>query len=283
MLIAQLTDIHIGFDRGNAEERNMMRLRAAIDRLVHGPNRPDLLLLTGDLTEFGDAESYARLAEAVAACPFPVWPMVGNHDDRAALLAAFPRTPSEGGFVQFAIELGDLRLIALDTLEPGRHGAGFCEARAAWLAARLAEAPATPTMIAMHHPPFETGLAWLDGDEGEPWVARFAAAVAGHRQIRAIVAGHLHRTIHTLWNGVAAGVCSSVAPAVAIDLNPIDPDAPDRRAMIADEPPACALHRWDGKRLVSHFESIGDWPILARHDDSFRAVVRHINDERPHT
>ena len=93
MLIAQITDIHIGFDKGNPDEHNMLRLRAVLDHLVNGPNRPDLLLLSGDLTEAGDPADYARLAAAVSICPFPVWPMTGNHDRREPLRAAFPHTP----------------------------------------------------------------------------------------------------------------------------------------------------------------------------------------------
>ena len=61
MLVAQITDVHIGFDKGNPEEHNMVRLRAALDRLVNGANQPDLLILSGDLTEDGAPEDYARL------------------------------------------------------------------------------------------------------------------------------------------------------------------------------------------------------------------------------
>ena len=281
MLIAQITDIHIGFDPGNPDEHNMERLRAVLDRLNSAPNRPDLLLMSGDLTEFGDGESYARLAEAVRDCPFPVWPMTGNHDEREALLAAFPQTPSEGGFVHFVLDLGYLRLIVLDTLEPGRHGGAFCEARAQWLSAQLAVDPARPVVIAMHHPPFESGISWLDSDAREPWIARFAATIADHRQVRAIISGHLHRTIHTLWNGVSLTVCPSTAPAVALDLNPVDPERPDGRDLITDEAAAYALHRWDGERLISHFETVPPARVFARFDAKLQDVVRIIHNERP--
>lgn len=281
MLIAQITDTHIGFDRGNPDEYNMQRFKAVLQRLVEGPNRPDVLLLTGDLSEFGDAESYVSLAEAVGGCPFPVWAMVGNHDEREPLLAAFPGTPVEGGFLHYPLDYDGFRLLVLDTLEPGRHGGGFCETRAAWLEAQLAAKPDTPTVIAMHHPPFESGIVWLDSDAGEEWIARFSRTIAGHAQVRAIISGHLHRTIHTLWNGVSLTVCSSSAPTVGLDLNPIDPDRPDGRAMIIDELPSYALHYWDGERLISHFEAVGALNVLARYDASLQPVVRLIDGERP--
>lgn len=280
MLIAQITDVHIGFDRGNPDELNMQRLRAVIRRLVTGPNRPDILLMTGDLTEAGEPDSYARLAEAVSHCPFPVWAMAGNHDERDALLAVFPQTPSEGGFVHYALDFPGLRLIVLDTLEPGRHGGAFCEARVAWLRAQLACDLVTPTYIAMHHPPFESGITWLDSAATEPWIARFAGAVQGFPQLRGIIAGHLHRTIHVQWNGLSLSVCASTAPAVALDLSPIDEDRPDNRELITDEPPGYALHRWDGQNLITHSESVGHQVALARFDAELQPMIKGMMAER---
>lgn len=280
MLIAQITDVHIGFDRGNPDELNMQRLRAVIRRLVAGPNRPDLLLMSGDLTESGDPESYALLADAVRECPFPVWPMVGNHDERAPLIAAFPLTRAEDGFIHYTIELGALRLVVLDTLEPGRHGGAFCERRVHWLRETLASDRTTPTTIAMHHPPIESGITWLDSAADEPWIARFAGAVAGFPQVKGIVAGHLHRSIQTVWNGLSVSVCQSTAPAVALDLSPIDQDRPDGRALITDEPPGYALHRWDGQRLITHCESVGPHAVLARFDAQLQPMVKGMMAER---
>lgn len=281
MLIAQITDIHIGFDPGNPDEYNLQRARAVIARIADGPSRPDVVLLTGDLTEFGDAASYARLLRELAPLTMPVWPMVGNHDLRAPLLAAFPWVRGELGFAQYAIDLPGFRVLMLDTLQEGRHGGAFCEARAGWLSAQLAGHPATPTLIALHHPPFESGIHWLDGAADEPWMARFAATICGHDQIVGIVSGHLHRTIATGFGGVPLVVAPSTAPAVALDLTPIDPAFPDGRAMITDEAPGYALHRWDGTRLISHFEAVDDWRVFARYDAGMQELVEVIADERP--
>lgn len=280
MLIAQITDVHIGFDRGNPDEQNMQRLRAVIERLNTGPNRPDLLLMSGDLTEFGDVESYRRLRDAVSDCPFPVLPMVGNHDLRENLLEAFPETPHSGGFIQYALDFDELRVIVLDTLEVGRHGGAFCEARAAWLTEQLREDNTRPVVLAMHHPPFESGLAWLDSSANEPWIRRFGDAVIGQRHVKAIVAGHLHRTIHTTWQGLSLTVSKSTSPAVGLDLRPIDPATPDGRALITDELPGYALHLWDGRWLITHFESVGENRVLAAYDANLQGIVRLIHDER---
>lgn len=282
MLIAQITDIHIGFDKGNPDEYNMLRLRAVLDHLVHGPNRPDLLLLSGDLTEDGSPADYARLADAVSICPFPVWPMTGNHDERQALRDAFPHTPgSPDGFVHYTLDHANLRLVVLDTLEPGRHGGAFCEARAAWLAGQLAAEPDKPTLIALHHPPFTAGIAWMDTDAREPWVARLAATLKGHAQIKGLISGHLHRTILSHWEDLPVLVCPSTAPAVGLDLTPIDENTPDNRVLITDEPPGYCLHLWNGKDVVTHFEYAGNYQVFARFDAGLQGMIREMVSERP--
>jgi len=285
MLIAQITDCHIGFFRSDVGGANTLRLRTVLDRLREGPNRPDLLLLSGDLTEFGDAASYARLAAMLANLPFPVHLMVGNHDDRAALHAAFPDVPFQQGFVQYVLPLPGLRLIALDTLEPGRHGGAFCAERAKWLRSQLDADPQTPVVIAMHHPPITSGLDWLDGDADAAWIVRFTKAIAGYPQVRAILAGHLHRTIHSSVLGIPLTVCPSTAPTVALNLTQIDPEQPDGRAMIVDEPAAFALHRWGNNHLTSHFESLSAgqaWTVLAGYDGGMQELVRQNARERRH-
>jgi 3',5'-cyclic AMP phosphodiesterase CpdA len=283
VLIAQMTDIHIGFAPDEqSEELNLTRFRATLARLIHGPNQPNMLVLSGDITDHGDAESFAKTAELLRECPFPVLPMVGNHDSRSGLVGAFPHvTPAEGGFLHYVVDAGlGLRIICLDTLEDGRHGGAFCEARAAWLAARLAEAPDAPTLIFMHHPPVVAGIDWMDPAPDEPWIMRLREVLTKQHQVQAIHCGHLHRPITTRFAGIPLGVTPSVAPLVAMDLNPIDADVPDNRELITTEPPTYALHRWDGARLVSHYERVGDWQVPARFTPGLQPMIEGMLAER---
>ena len=158
LLIAQMTDIHIGFDPdAKPEELNRIRFRETLDRLVSAPNKPDFLVLSGDLTDHGDLESFEKTAALLEVIECPILAMVGNHDTREGLLHAFPDTPTHDGFIQYATEKNGLRILCLDTMEPGRHGGAFCDVRAAWLSDHLAAHPDTPTMIFMHHPPIVSG------------------------------------------------------------------------------------------------------------------------------
>lgn len=281
VLIAQLTDIHIGFEpNAEGEELNQVRFHLTLERLLDQPNQPDMLVLTGDLTDRGDAASLARLTQALGACPFPVYPLVGNHDSREELLRAFPDCPSEGGFIHYAVQRGGLRILCLDTFEPGRHGGAFCDRRAAWLSAQLGAHRYTPTLIFMHHPPIVSGIDWMDPRAGEDWIVNFGGAIAGHGQIRAIHCGHLHRPLHTSFRGIPLGVTPSVAPAVALDLRRVDAAVPDGRALITTEPPGYALHRWHDGELVTHYESVGDWQTLARYGPQLQPMMRDMFAER---
>jgi 3',5'-cyclic AMP phosphodiesterase CpdA len=281
MLIAQITDIHVGFEPGNPDEYNQKRLNKVLERVLEGPNTPDLMIVTGDLTERGDVDSYKRVRELLSACPFPWYPIVGNHDDRTNFSRAFPDVPTPGGVAQYVVELDGLRLVMLDTLEEGRHGGAFCEVRAAWLKEQLAEKPDVPTVIVMHHPPIDVGIDWMRTDKAEPWVARFADAIAGHGQVRAILTGHLHRPIVSQWKGTTVAICPATAPGVALDLRPMDPEAPDLRPMVVADMPGFGMHWWDQGELVSMFDFAEEPVPLAKFDGRMQGLVRHLMDERP--
>jgi Icc protein len=279
MLIAQISDLHIGFERCHPDEPNLRRLNHVLDRILALDPLPDLLIASGDLTESGDQESYDVLARALARCPMPVHVMAGNHDLRGPLTDAFPDTPSPGGFLQQVIEGDGLRLILLDTLELGRHGGGYCDVRAAWLAETLAAAPAEPTLIFLHHPPQSVGIPWMDPSPTEPWIALLERTLAQHRQIVAITTGHVHRATHTTWAGFPLIVCPSTAPEVSLVLTPIDADHPDGRALIEDGDPGFALHDWRDGRLTTLF---GGCPptTLARFNDALQPMIASMLAER---
>src|SRR5712691_1964067 len=98
--------------------------------------------------------------------------------------------------VQYAADLGPLRLVVLDSTRPGEDRGELDAERLSWLDAELARAPDRLTLVALHHPPVSTGIpAW---DEiGLPASDRraFGDVVERHPQVRRLVAGHLHRSM----------------------------------------------------------------------------------------
>lgn len=282
MLIAHITDLHIGFDRDNPHELNVRRVNMVIDQLSEMTPRPDLLVVSGDLVENpDDKRAYRHMEALVKRWRGPILWAVGNHDDRANFLEVLPEVPTDdNGFIQYEQEAQGLRFIVLDTLDPGRHGGMFCELRAKWLKARLREKKDVPTIVVMHHPPVDTGIPWMSALPCEQWVQRLDAVVRPARQVVGLVAGHVHRPIATGFAGKRLVVASSTAPQVALDLDDVDPQHPDGRALIIGDAPGFALHFWDGEALLTHFDIAGPRNVIASYNSNLQPMMKAFLEER---
>jgi len=218
--------------------------------------RPDVALATGDLVERGEPEEYARLRAILDRLAMPLYVIPGNHDSREHLARAFADRgylPTRGEFLHYTVEEWPVRLVGLDTQVPGQPGGALCAERLAWLDARLGEAPARPTLVFMHHPPFVTGLAAMDG-MGLEGKEALAAVIRRHPQVERIACGHVHRPMTRRFAGTVATTCPATAHQIALELRPAE------RLSVVMEPPACTLHLWLGADagLVSHVSVIGD-------------------------
>jgi len=282
ILVAQVTDLHIGFDRDNPHELNVRRLNMVIDQLNAMRQKPSMLLVTGDLVEWGnDLDAYRHMVSLVGRWEGPVIWALGNHDDREHFHAVLPDVATdENGFVQYEVNHGGVRWIVLDTLHDGRHGGMICEKRAGWLKQRLAEQTEIPTILVLHHPPVDTGIDWMSALDCEAWVQRLEEVVRPADQVVALIAGHVHRPIATSFAGKPLIVCCSTAPTLALELDDIDPARPDGRALILGDAPAYALHYWNGEKLLTHFDVAGPRHVLASYDSNAQPMIRDFLRER---
>lgn len=235
MIVVQLTDPHVSDARPAALER----FEAAIADVLGQPQRPDAVLVTGDLADHGTPGEYARARAALAALPCPVYAIPGNHDDRSAFRLAFGPQGAQAlaPFVQYVADAGPLRLVALDTTIPGENAGELCAERLAWLDARLAEAPDRPAIVFMHHPPVATGLEPMDAI-GLRGADAFGDVIARHPQVEAIVAGHVHLMLVRRFRGTVA--MTAVATSSRIDF---DVTRPDRLALV-EGPIEYLVHAW---------------------------------------
>lgn len=259
MLIAQISDMHVqapgqkAYDLVDTGEY----LRQCVAHLNALDPAPELVFATGDLVHSGAAEEYENLRELLEPLAMPCYLMTGNHDDRAEMRRAFPGhayLPEDGEFLHYILDEGPLRFIALDTLIPGEGGGRMCAERLDWLAGRLAEAPDRPTVILMHHPPFDTGIAFMDRKPlgGAKEMARI---VEKHSSIQSVLCGHIHRPIQAMWAGTPVRVSPAPAHQVMLDLGGDPSDG-----YLIMEPPACMLHLWHGSAgLVSHVSYVGEF------------------------
>jgi 3',5'-cyclic AMP phosphodiesterase CpdA len=259
LLLAQLTDTHV-VEPGAGEEMwvdNTARLREAVDSIGREVPVVAAVLATGDLTNDGRPGEYEALEAALAPVEVPIWPLPGNHDDVDLMRATFSDVPwADGEHASWTRVIGGLRVVGLDSTRHGEPGAEFDDAREAWLRAQLLEQFDGPTMLAMHHPPFVTGIGWMDR-AGFVGLDRLNAVLEDHR-VERIVCGHMHRPITSSIAGIPVQVGLSTVQSVALDLG--ERSSP---AVICD-PAGYLVHRVDGDRIVTHTRYIatGEQPIV---------------------
>ncbi len=253
--ILQLTDLHVrpkGMAAYRVCESTMMTERA-LRAAAH--LQPDVVIITGDLTDCGLASEYVLLAKLLErTLPMPVYAIPGNHDRREPMLEHIEAARQEGGFIQYAVNAGPVRLVMLDTVVPGAGHGSLDGGRLEWLDRTLAAAPDRPTMVAMHHPPFLCGIAHMDRINLLDHAA-FATVIARHKQVQRIVCGHHHRPVVTQVAHAVASISPSVAHQVEFDLDAAAPPA------FVLEPPGFQLHVWsDASGFVSHGVMVESYP-----------------------
>jgi 3',5'-cyclic AMP phosphodiesterase CpdA len=264
-LLAQLTDLHIREPGRLAYGRldTAPYLRAAVQAVNALPQRPQAVVLTGDLTDFGRAAEYEHLADLLAPLTMPPYLLPGNHDDRSQLRRSFAHHAYLGDdeFVQYSVSLGDdldpaggLRLVTLDTVEPGQPHGRLCTRRLQWLVDTLARHRGEAVIIAMHHPPFETLIGHMDDIGLLEGADALAEILSVHPAVERVICGHLHRTIYARVGGAVVSTAPGPAHQVCLDLAPGAPSA------WILEPPGFHLHAWSGPgRMVTHVAAIGQF------------------------
>lgn len=163
-------------------------LAAVVADVAAGP-APAAVLVTGDLTQDGEAASYHRFAARAAALPAPVYALPGNHDDPAMLAAVLP---DHGLAVVPRLRLDGWDVLMLDSTVPGSDDGALGEARLGALEARLAEARGRHVLVALHHQPVVVGGAW-DAVVSLADAEALFAVLDRHDNVRAVVWGHIHQ------------------------------------------------------------------------------------------
>lgn len=257
MLFAQITDCHVVEQGGCMADRfdSAASLARTVAELNALPVRPDLVVATGDLVNDARPQQYDRFQEIVADLRAPLLPLPGNHDDRTELRRRFAGLLPPGGPddpIDHVVDVGPVRLVLLDTQIPGSVGGRLTAGQLDWLDGVLAEAPERPTVVFQHHPPFVTGIDFMDHD-GFDGAAAYESVIGRHPQVELVSCGHLHRTIHHRFGGAVAATWPSTCAQLDLTLGA-------SAVAYTDEPPSFALHVWSpGVGFRSHLRPVGDF------------------------
>ena len=117
--IIVMSDIHlIGGEEKLVPLDSVAKLETALSHAAQ--KHPDTahLVFSGDLANNGKVEEYQCLKKTISQVGIPITFMMGNHDDRANFCKEFPDfILDENGYVQSSINVGECRLLFLDSLK----------------------------------------------------------------------------------------------------------------------------------------------------------------------
>lgn len=209
------------------------RLKAALAHANTHHSDAACIVMSGDLVGDDIAGDYAGIADCFAASDLPVYPLMGNNDDRAGMRRHLTLPPDTADdFVQYVIALPDAAILCLDSHKVGSHAGSFCAERRAWLKSAMAGLGDQPVFVFMHHPPFALGLPMQDQIMLEDGSA-FLDLLKRYDQIKYLFMGHVHRPTC----GVVQGIPYATLGALSFQAPAPQPSWDWDRFVAADEPP----------------------------------------------
>lgn len=260
-LVLQVSDPHFGTERPG--------VTAALERLCH-EQQPDLLLLTGDVTQratdwqFAAAKTFIDRLHVKARLIIP-----GNHDIPLFDVLTRLRAPYEryervfGPVAELAeFEVDDLLVLALNTTRRHRHKHGEVSTRQIdAVAERLARArPGQHRLIAVHQPVAVTReqdhVNLLRGHEVA--VRRWAAAGAD-----VVMGGHIHLPfvipLRERWPELPRPMWA-VQAGTAVSTR-IRSDVGNSVNLIRTKPAGLKVERWDHDDTTGLFAAVKAWEL----------------------
>ena len=206
MKIIHLSDPHIFTDKIHGIDP-VDRFKKALDHINTNHNNADLFVITGDITDQGDKESYQLFQEIVDSINLPknLEPklIIGNHDNRKIFKDTFSFILLDNnGFIQYCIDIEDNKFIFLDTNLEGTDQGHFCNQRQQWLINKLEEGLEKNIYLFMHHNPLPTGHIKSDG-LGLQQIKEFKKILIKYKEtIKHIFFGHQHITTSGKYLGI---------------------------------------------------------------------------------
>jgi 3',5'-cyclic-AMP phosphodiesterase len=250
MKIIQLSDLHI-MPPGKAlyGKDPLWQLDLALQHIEQHHSDLNLMVITGDLTQFGDESSYQALKRRLKRLDWPVQLLIGNHDNRETFKEIFDHAEYEDEFAHRSFISHGLLHVLLDTHKINHDEGELCEKRIQWLEHTLRTHPHAPALLYMHHPPFDAGIAGMDRCKLSNPLTLLNALQANRGRVLHIFTGHLHRAMAGQWQGFSVSCCKS--PNHQVSLNQADPvmvygvDEPTQYVVAFVTPEQCVIHHQD--------------------------------------
>lgn len=202
--IIVLSDLHLGAS-GTVQYGldTQERLAKAFNDINALYADADMVVFAGDIADKADPQAYRLFEEMRTKLKIPQFVMLGNHDDRAVYLENCKEPMlDDNGFVQGFHEIGNTRVVMLDSSEPGHVEGILCQDRLDWLADQLATAKTKGQQVVLflHHNP-QTLHMPVDRYSLAERERLLSVLKNSGVHIPLIMAGHCHITSAGSWGG----------------------------------------------------------------------------------
>jgi 3',5'-cyclic-AMP phosphodiesterase len=216
--VIQISDTHLFSD----PHRELLGLSTAdslktvLDSVCQLEPKPDLLLLTGDLSQDESAQSYRRLHDLITPLQIPTYWLPGNHDCPSLMTQILSTSLIS---TEKAFQINGWNLILLSSMLPGKVYGELSSESLVWLEQQLQQLPAQPTLLALHHPPCLIGSDWMD-QIGLRNPDDLFAVIDRYPQVKLVTFGHIHQE----FAAVRAGVQYLGCPSTCVQFKPLQTD-----------------------------------------------------------
>ena len=228
VLLVQLSDSHL-FAHADGKLLGMNThdsLQRVIEQVLEEQPSIDLVLASGDLSQDGSQASYQLFQQMLEQIPAPARWFPGNHDE----LAVMHTVCAGSDLLQPVIDLGNWRIILLDTSIAGAVPGFLAADQLELLAQALQSAGTRHVLVSFHHHPVSIGCRWMEPIGLRNPDALFAVLDV-YPQVRALLWGHIHQEFDQLRNGVrllaSPSTCVQFAPGS--EEFQVDQEAPGYR------------------------------------------------------
>lgn len=199
--VLQLTDMHLFADSNdrllgvNTDDT----FNAVFEHARMTCPDPDMLCITGDISQDETMAAYERFAEKISVYHCPKYWVPGNHDDTDYIKNVFPEFHIQH---QKHMVLDHWQIIMLDTKKLNAVEGHMSDDQLDLLEESLSGHPEHHTLIFMHHHPIPVGSRWLDNLMLMN-ASQFWDTISVYNNIKLVVCGHVHQEYEARYENVS--------------------------------------------------------------------------------
>ncbi|MEN9204177.1 MAG: 3',5'-cyclic-AMP phosphodiesterase [Thermostichales cyanobacterium BF4_bins_65] len=207
--LVQFSDFHL-FSRPESKLLGVVTeetFQAVFKQIQSLQPTPEVLLMTGDLSQDGSESAYRRIHRYLEPLEIPTYWLAGNHDRLPNMVAHLNSYPISA---EKTFQRGNWSFTLLNSLLPGKDSGYLSRKNLDILQANLEISAqlGQHAVVALHHPPMLVGSTWLDTTTLQ-YADRFFEVLDRFSHVRLVLFGHIHQEFSQQRQGVDYWGCPS--------------------------------------------------------------------------